>query len=54
MIGSAAALVALYYLLPLDHASTPATVTMLLIGLAEFIALVTSQARSPGRRQGPE
>jgi hypothetical protein len=26
--GSAAALVALYYLLPLDHSSTPAAVTM--------------------------
>ena len=54
VIGSAAALVALYYLLPLDHASTPAAVTMLLIGLAGFIALVTFQVRSPGRRKGPE
>lgn len=43
--GSAAALVAVYYLLPLDHSSTPAAVTMLLIGLAGFIALVTWQVR---------
>jgi ion channel len=42
---SAAALVALYYLLPLDHASTPAAVTILLIGLAGFIALVAVQVR---------
>ena len=38
-------LVALYYLLPLDHSSTPAAVTILLIGLAGFIALVTVQVR---------
>jgi hypothetical protein len=43
--GSAAALVTLYYLLPLDHASTPAAVTMLLIGLVAFIALVAVQVR---------
>jgi voltage-gated potassium channel len=42
---SVAALVALYYLLPLDHSSTPAAVTMLLIGLAGFIALVACQVR---------
>jgi hypothetical protein len=49
--GQVAALVALYYLLPLDHSSTPAAVTILLIGLAGFIALVTFHvwviARSP-------
>ena len=45
MIGSVAVLVALYYLLPLDHSSTPAAVTILLIGLAGFIALVTVQVR---------
>ena len=45
VIGSIAVLVALYYLLPLDHSSTPAAVTILLIGLAGFIALVTVQVR---------
>jgi len=48
---SVAALGALYYLLPLDHSSAPAAVTMLLIGLAGFVALVTVQVwmiiRSP-------
>jgi voltage-gated potassium channel len=42
---SVTALVTLYYLLPLDHSSTPAAVTMLLIGLAGFIALVAVQVR---------
>ena len=37
---SVAALGALYYLLPLDHASEPAAVTMLLIGLAGYAARV--------------
>jgi hypothetical protein len=37
--GSAAVLVALYYLLPLDHSSEPGAVTMLLIGLAGYIVL---------------
>lgn len=49
--GSAAVLVALYYALPLDGASTPAAITMLLVGLAGFTALVTVQVwlimRSP-------
>ncbi len=36
---------ALYYLLPLDHSSTPAAVTMLLVGLAAFVALVAFQVR---------
>ena len=44
--GSAAALVALYYLLPLDHASAPVAITILVTGLAGFIALVTVQVRS--------
>jgi len=48
---SVAALGALYYLLPLDHSSAPAAITMLLIGLAGFVALVTVQVwmiiRSP-------
>jgi voltage-gated potassium channel len=42
---SVAGLVALYYLLPLDHSSTPVAVTILLIGLAGFIALVAVQVR---------
>jgi voltage-gated potassium channel len=45
VIGSAAALIALYYLLPLDHSSTQAAVTMLLAGLAAFVALVAFQVR---------
>ena len=43
---SVAALAALYYLLPLDHSSAPAAVTMLLIGLAGFIVLVAVQVWS--------
>ncbi len=43
--GSAAALVTVYYLLPLDHSSTPAAVTILVIGLAAFLALVAAQVR---------
>jgi hypothetical protein len=43
--ASITVLVTLYYLLPLDHSSTPAAVTMLLIGLAGFIALVIFHAR---------
>ena len=42
--GSVAALVALYYLLPFNKASTAAAVTMLVIGLA---ALIIRQA-APG------
>ena len=49
--GSVAVLVALYYLLPLDRSSAAAAVTILLIGLAGFIALVAVQVwliiRSP-------
>ena len=48
---SVGALVTLYYVLPLDHASTPVAVTILLIGLAGFIVLVAYQVwliiRSP-------
>jgi hypothetical protein len=43
--GSVAVLVALYYLLPLDHSSEPAAVTILLTGLAGFIVLVAVQVR---------
>jgi hypothetical protein len=43
--GSVAALIAVYYLLPLDHASTPVAVTILFVGLAAFITLVVVQVR---------
>ena len=43
--GSTAALVAVYYLLPLDRSSTWAAATMLVIGMAAFIALVGFQVR---------
>jgi Ion channel len=44
-VGSTAALVAIYYLLPLDRSSTGVAVTMLAIGLAVLIALVVYQVR---------
>ena len=61
-VGSTAALVAIYYLLPLDHSSTWVAATMLVIGLVALIALVAFQVRwivtspfpglrSPGRGQ---
>ena len=53
MAGSVAALVALYYLLPLDHSSTPAAVTILLVGLAAFVALVAFQVRLIVRSRFP-
>ena len=43
--GAVIGLFVLYYLLPLDHASEPAAVTMLVIGLAAFVTLVTFQVR---------
>jgi hypothetical protein len=43
--GSAAALVTLYYLLPLDRSSTTAAVTILVIGLVAFITVVATQLR---------
>jgi voltage-gated potassium channel len=51
--GSTVALVAIYYLLPLDHSSTPAAVTMLVIGLVVFIALIAFQVRSIVRSRFP-
>jgi hypothetical protein len=51
--GSVAALVALYYLLPLGHSSTPAAVTILLVGLAAFVALVAFQVRLITRSRFP-
>lgn len=50
-LGSTALLVAIYYLLPLDHSSTWIAATTMIIGLVVFIALVGFQAlwiiRSP-------
>ena len=51
--GSVAALVVIYYLLPLDHASAPAAVTILIIGLVAFIALVAYHVRSIMRSPFP-
>jgi hypothetical protein len=45
-VGSTAALVVIYYLLPLDHSSAWAAVTMLVIGLVVLIGLVAFQVRS--------
>jgi len=44
--GSTAALVVIYYLLPLDTSSAGAAVAMLVIGLVALIGLVTFQVRS--------
>ena len=46
IVGSVTALVALYYLLPLDRSSAGGAITFLVIGLAVFIALVAFQVRS--------
>jgi hypothetical protein len=51
--GSAAALGVLYYLLPLDHSSAPVAVTLLLIGLAGYIALIAFHVRLIIRSQFP-
>ena len=52
-VGSTAALVALYYLLPLDHSSTGTAVTILVIGLLGFIGLVAFHARAITRSPFP-
>jgi hypothetical protein len=44
--GASAALVVIYSLLPLDHSSAGAAVTMLVTGLVALIALITFQVRS--------
>jgi Ion channel len=44
-VGSTAAVVAIYYLLPLDHSSAGFDITALLAGLVAFIVLVTFQIR---------
>jgi hypothetical protein len=46
-------LVAIYYLLPLDHTSTWIAATTLVIGLVAFIALVIFQVRSIIRSRFP-
>ncbi|MFI1715722.1 potassium channel family protein [Streptomyces sp. NPDC053513] len=53
VVGSATALVAVYYLLPLDHSSVAATLTMLLVGLAGFVALLAVQVHSILRARDP-
>ena len=45
-VASTVALVAIYYLLPIDHASTWVAVTILVIGLVVLIGLVAFQVRS--------
>ena len=45
--GSTAALVVIYYLLPLDRTSAGVAVTMLVTGLVALIGLITFQVR-PG------
>jgi Ion channel len=51
--GSTAALVVIYYLLPLDHSSTWSAVAMLVIGLVLFIGLVAYQVRTIVRSRFP-
>ena len=46
IVGSTAALVAVYYALPLNHTSTGIAITILVIGLAVFIGLVAFQVRA--------
>lgn len=53
VVVSIAVLVALYYVLPLDHSTMAVTVTMLLIGLAGFVVLVAYQVRSIIRSRFP-
>lgn len=52
-LGSTIALVAVYYLLPLDHASTAAAIGILVVGLAALIGLIGLQVRSIGRSRFP-
>lgn len=53
VVGSVVVLGTLYYVLPLDRSSTAAVVTILLIGLAGFLALVVLQVRSIVRSPHP-
>lgn len=45
VLGSVAALGVAYYLLPLDHASAPAVVAILIAGLTIFVILLILQVR---------
>jgi len=45
-VGSTAAVVAIYYLLPLDHSSVGFGITTLIVGLVLFLGLVTYQIRA--------
>jgi len=45
-VGSTAAVVAIYYLLPLDHSSAGFGITTLIVGLVLFLGLITYQIRS--------
>ncbi|MEU8924343.1 potassium channel family protein [Kitasatospora sp. NPDC048545] len=53
VLGSVVALVTVYYLLPLDRFSTSAAVTVLLLGLVGFVALIAVQVRSILRSRHP-
>ncbi|MFF1518782.1 ion channel [Streptomyces sp. NPDC058305] len=53
MAGSVAALVTLYFLLPLDRSSAGVAVTILVVGLFGFVALVAFQVRSVTRSPFP-
>jgi voltage-gated potassium channel len=52
-VVSVAVLVTLYYLLPLDHASSAVAVIILVVGLVGFIALVIVHVRSIMRSSFP-
>ena len=52
-LGTTAALVALYYLLPLDHAPTWIAATILVIGLVALIVLMVFQVRRIIRSRFP-
>src|SRR5271155_1591032 len=52
-MGSTIALVVIYYLLPLNHYSTPVAIATLVIGLVVLIGLVTFQVRSIVRSRFP-
>ena len=53
VLRTTAVLVAIYYLLPLDHTSTWIAATTLVIGLVALIALVIFQVRSIIRSRFP-
>ncbi|MEU8788288.1 potassium channel family protein [Streptomyces sp. NPDC048643] len=53
MVGSVAVMVTVYFLLPLDRSSAGAAVTVLVVGLVVFVALVALQVRSVLRSQFP-